>query len=437
MTCRIRGIPRNNSIGMIMSTALEYAWAIVVLLEGNSVYQHLSTRYLHLSLICVLVSLLLLFAKMAGKIKKKTLLIGILLFVYSFFYYFAQSAKISDEGFVTTMLIGLPVMVMLLDHYAGRGEPYRLFHCLANVVYVLTIFSLIVWLLGSVLGAIPTNSSLRVTWGRDKIIHGYFGLQFETSMDTTYGIENIWRNQSLFTEAPMYNLWLCIALSTEMFLQEHISKKKCAVLIAGILSTLTTTGLLFCILVFGLLYFETITRGKSILKVIFIFFLIALVPAGLYLAQIIYTYKAQTLSYTWRVQSYIMSWKAFTDNPIFGTGFGSLASFQSNMNTAAGFSNSFMVIFATGGLWLIALFGVSLAGYFVRPNRLSGSRIRKFGICYLFLYLLVSFSARYIAIVYWGLGIALMMNRRRSAQMGSYYATLRQRPGMEGVRSKV
>ena len=49
------------------------------------------------------------------------------------------------------------------------------------------------------------------------ILFGYFGIHFNTQIESSYGI-NIYRNSSIFTEAPMFNLWLNLALGIELFI---------------------------------------------------------------------------------------------------------------------------------------------------------------------------------------------------------------------------
>lgn len=394
------------------ATFLEYIWAIAVILEGNSVYRHLSDRYLHLTFICMLTSAILFLVKCKGKLRKNAIFSGLFFFGYVLLYYTLKRNSLSGEVFVSTVLFGLPIMIMLFDLYISQGEPYRLFVCLSNVMLVLTILSLTVWFIGSVLHLIPFNSFVHINWGRDKIINGYFGLQYDVAMDTTYGITDFYRNQSLFTEAPMFSLWLCIALSTEVFLTERISKVRCAIFVAGILSAISTAGIIFCMLVLILLYFEEISKGKAIRKAILSFLLIALIPFGIYIAQIIYNYKSSTLSFAWRMQDYVTGWKVFMENPLFGTGFGIIDSVISKQSiTLAGYSNSVTALIGTGGLWITALFILSLVGYFTFRDR--NNTIVKFGICYLFLYIMLIFFARYIAFVFFGFGISLLLNRKK------------------------
>ena len=401
-------------------TILEYLWAIAVILEGNSVYRHLTNQNLHLTLICAVVSVLLLFAQNRFRVRKGTILGVLLLLMYVFVYFAVWHRAVSREIYICTLMVGLPVMVLLFSIYAEQGAPYRLFARMANVILILTILSLIVWLLGSVLGVLSTNSSVRVTWGRDKIINGYFGLQYDAAKDTTYGI-TLFRNQSIFAEAPMFNLWLCISLAAECFLKEKHSKPRCLVYILGVLSTVSTTGILFLGILFFLLYFEKLSKGKAIGKVILGFLLIILVPAALFLGQTIYTLKASTRSYAIRMQDFVKGFSVFKSNPVFGTGFGSLNSILStkvngSILSNVGYSNSIMALLATGGLWLFVLFLLGLIGYLFKKPAKRDIAVRKFGLCYLFLYVTTIFFARYIAFVFFALGLSLFINGRFSTK---------------------
>ena len=198
---------------------IEYLWACFVVLEGNSVYRHTVERNNHLTLICMVLSVALFFIKSKMHIYKRYLTIGLFLFAYMGVYYGMRSSMVSTEIYICTMLLGLPIMVMLLNLYADGEKPYRLFECISNVILIIAVLSTAVWFLGTVLGMLPLNTSIRINWGTDKVLSGYFGLQYDVAKDTTFGV-SFYRNQGIFTEAPMLSLWASIALANELFLRK-------------------------------------------------------------------------------------------------------------------------------------------------------------------------------------------------------------------------
>lgn len=387
---------------------IEYLWAFTVVLEGNSVYRHTVERNYHLTLICMVLSVMLFAIKSMMHINRRYLKISLFMFAYMAVYYVIRSSRLSSEIFVSTMLLGLPVMIMLFSLYIDTNEPYRLFECISNVVMIITVLSTIAWLFGTVFGLISYNTSVRVIWGYDKIIRGYYGLQYDVAKDTTFGV-TFYRNQGLFTEAPMLSLWVSIALANELFLRKQPSIFRVVMFFAGIVSSVSTTGFIFIVLSLLLYYFDQISAGSTVKKVLLVFLMIFLIPIAYYAFQTIFLHKLSTVSYAMRFQDYLNGLMVFRENPLLGSGFGNLSTIITTTSIGAkGYSNSIMALLATGGIWFTSIFLIGLIGYF-RPRFIGEYKHTiKFGICYLYLYITTIFFARFIAVVFFAFGLAML-----------------------------
>lgn len=387
---------------------IEYLWALSVVLEGNSVYRHTVEINYHLTMFCMVLSVILFLIKCRMRIQKQYMTNGLILFAYMAVYYGIRFSEVSSEIYISTMLIGLPVMLMLFDLYASDGELFRPFECLSNVVLIIAVLSTVTWLLGTVLGILPLNTSIRINWGMDKVISGYFGLQYDVARDTTFGV-TFYRNQGIFTEAPMLSLWASIALANELFLRKTLSKLRVAILITCIVSTVSTTGLIFIVLSAILYYFEAIATGSTVRKILLVALMIIFIPAVYYVLQTIYSYKMSTVSFVMRSQDYLVGFNVFRETPLFGSGFGNLSTIiTTTFNGARGYSNSVMALLATGGIWFMLVFLISLVGYYRPRSKGERMRTRKIGICYLFLYISTIFFARFIAVVFFAFGLSLL-----------------------------
>ena len=94
----------------------------------------------------------------------------------------------------------------------------------------------------------------------------------------------IWRNTGIFNEGPMYNMVLCMALTIECFIRPIKSKVKICILIITIISTLTTTGQLFLLLLGGYFLYKRMSNKLRM------FFLI-IMPFCLYVFLLIVLYS--------------------------------------------------------------------------------------------------------------------------------------------------
>lgn len=206
---------------------------------------------------------------------------------------------------------------------------------------------------GSTLNILHSTGYVYSTWtGNDtlKRVPTYYNLYFETQ-----AISGIIRNTAIFTEAPMYNFHLCIALLVELFGKCKFSKAKLIILIVAVVTTISTTG--WCMLIIALFgKYVSDENLKGFAKTI----RIAVVPIALVVGIIVVKSfvldKLGTSSGSTRMDDFAAGFKAWKEHPFFGAGYGNgdfvkqfMSSFRSNNQ---GFSNSPTHILYQGGIFL-------------------------------------------------------------------------------------
>lgn len=389
----------------VVLTGLEYLWAVVVILNGNSVYHASVSQLYPLLELSLFLTLLLLAAEMyVHRIRPvwDQLLVTVGLMIYAVVYLSVRQSQMTVIDFAILFVGGLPSLVLMFSVLHSRGELLGLMSKVFNVVVVLSLISLYYWTFGVMLRMIPANCVLTIKWGYLRQIAGYNGVHFVTQMDSTFfpGAE-LYRNSGIFTEAPMFNLWLDLALAGELFLRPRTSRWRVAVLVITIITTVSVTGILFvvlCAVIHICRNYHTLDRRQraAILAAGSV-----LIPLAGIAAMYTLVLKSDTESYSMRLSDYVAGFRLWWDHPVFGGGYGNLfplMEYTYSPNGVVGFSNSLTAVLGTGGLWMSLLFYIPQF-LLILPKVTRDQKLSCFGICNLFLFCSTLYFARYVSVV--------------------------------------
>ena len=401
------------AFGELLLIFFEYCWAFVIILNGNSVYHANALKNYRLLELSVIVTVLLLAAYLALgriRIKKRNVAIAAGLCLYSLVYFAVQQNKMTAVNFLYLFVIGLPCLFLLFAEMHRRGRLVPLLCRMANVVCVFGAMSLFFWTLGTALGILKPNMTTRINWGYFDTISGYWGLHFQIQRDTTFGTW-MYRNSGIFAEAPMLNMWCCIALAAELFLREKPSWFRGAVLIVTIFTAMSTTGIIFIALCFGLKLCQNFKKTKRLTRILLLLAAAVVIPAAGYVVYEVMLLKADTQSFAMRMSDYTGPIRLWMNYPLFGSGYANLRSligYVYSPDGVVGFSNSIVAVLSTGGAWMAVLFYyphiASMFGKFTKNKGISF-----FCICFFYLFCTTSFFARYIAVVMVAFGLAVLL----------------------------
>lgn len=352
---------------------LEYLLAFLLILECRSVFSvttdfKLYFTYLSTFVIAILVILQCIILK--KKFLKKSISVSIGLLIYiGFFVYFGRGA--TNTLFITRYLIFFPFLILYFGMLRGKMEDVNLLKCIVNIMVALAIISLFFWIFGSVLGVIKPNTSINYVWGGNKTSKGYYFLSYITQHYNFSEIGlpsfDIIRNTGIFTEAPMYNITLCIALLIEMFLFRKSKSKKAKILVITIISTFSTMGIFILISLFAVRWIINNSNSKIVRMMKLTIFPIIVIIS---ISTIIYFFASKSSSISWRGHSgdFIAGFLAWKDKPLFGHGYGNYDALL-NYYTGDllklrivnnGFSNSITYLLAQCGLWMFLVYYIPL-----------------------------------------------------------------------------
>lgn len=403
---RPRGRIRIPGTTELLLLILEYAWVVTVILNGNSVYHASAQKEYYLLELCVLLTVLLLcFNWFIGRIRlvvrEAIVAMGILL--YCVVYISARQDSMGVVDFTMLFVAGLPSLYLLFVGLQKEGLLLPLIFKFVTVLTILAALSIYFWIFGTCMRWIRPTSTFLISWGYTKRIWGFYGIHFQTQLDTTFLKEAlIYRNSSIFAEAPMYNLWLDIALAIELFLKKRASRSRMVLLVITILTTMSVTGILFLALCAVLWIVQNYREQSAFVKrMIIAVSLLLVLPLIVGLVSYSLVMKSDTTSYAMRLSDYVAGIKLWWDHPIFGGGYANLRALQQysyDPTGVLGFSNSVMAVLGTGGLWMSLLFFLPHFG--ILSSRVSGSRrVSCFGVSYLFLFCTTAYFGRFIAVM--------------------------------------
>lgn len=347
------------SLYKYLKNITEYILVTLIILNCNSVYVRIKDKNYYIKELVIIFSIIILFLLIyMTKINKKTFqknLIFICIYGFLLTIFVAYSVALSNlDGFIIRYYIFIPIMVICFQLYEKREEKFKLFYRYSDIMIILAISSILFWYFCSILNVVNPNSQVVIQWENEQSINSYKNLYFETQTVHFLGFFG-YRNTGIFTEGPMFSLCLCVSLIVEIFMKNIVSKKRCCVLIATIITTFSTTGMISCLIILFLAFiFKNSSFNKRIITLLKWFTIPIIMLSVAMLVYNLILKKSTTISYSIRIDDYIAGFKAWLDHPIIGNGYGDESSINAYMssfrNNNLGFSNSIMNVLAQGGI---------------------------------------------------------------------------------------
>lgn len=313
-------------------------------------------------------------------------------------------------GGVGTALYFAMVAVFPLGIYLmqQRGLFLIFCRCYTFVAASFGLVSVLVWVLGPILHLVSGTSMVEYTWnsaGTVSLAQGYFGLVYETQT-ISFGPISLWRNTGIFLESPMYSFALCIALGFEAFLQHHPGKALCLILSVTIVTTVSTTGIVFiAYCVFCAVVRRVASGGLSRRARLGIAVLLA---ATVVISVLFTADKLLSSSGGTRIDDFRAGFLAWIQHPLLGGGFDGATAYRQFVSAYRldnqGFSNSLFDVLMKGGMALGLVYVVQFVGLFYR-----GGRKRLFALGFLFLWVITIVSALPLAGFVLSMGVAELM----------------------------
>lgn len=380
----------------------EYLFILTIILNFQSIWMYtlnlsLFLKKLLVALLAISVVGMIIFN---GKILKsnfnKTMFASavliILLVIYIIFQTHGRTSAL--KIFIPALLIFFVVSIQI--NVVDLLEIYK------KIVIIIACISFFFWIFGSVLQIIKPNLTIMSTWtgseGNIKNVLGYFGMYYETQFINLGGVDCI-RNSAIFTEAPVAAFVFSIALGVEELISKEKHKFNSIILCAAILTTMSSTGIIYMVLLYICKYFEKNNKYKTIklIKYLSIPFVITL------LFYFLYNVITQKLTYNsgnLRVDDFIAGYKTWIISPLLGVGINNTTPIIANLSLwrreFTGLSNSITPLFAEGGLYIASIYIFSFCSGIYRCMENNNYQVLTFIILYLFIFVVTISPFNYL-----------------------------------------
>lgn len=265
-------------------------------------------------------------------------------------------------AYVLRFIVLFSVLSIMIYSLIKDGTLFEFLECFSNVIILIAGVSLFFWIFGTILHVLPGRTHMTYYWDHQwRTCYSYFLLYFENPVQSTsiLGFRTI-RNCGIFTEAPGFTAILAYALCYELWIAHRkIFHPRSLILYAALLSSLSSKGLVFSIVIFMLDYLRSINnRNSRIVKFISIVAIIILVLTFFNGFIQIYKYKTTTASYSIRVDDFMAELKAWRTRPFIGYGYMNTPEIRrfARFSTTYGLSMGITALLAYGGIMLFAFY---------------------------------------------------------------------------------
>lgn len=360
-------------------TIVIYILFVLCLLGCNTVYStcvNANYRIPELTILFLFLLLLIDLRYLTKKVIKKWLIVFIPYYLWNFIIILVSVPSYKIISYSVKFLIFLPVLSLIILGYARKNNIWKIALQFENVVLIYSIVSLVMWILVGLFNVIPSSGEIIASWGGERIYPLYYGIFTTRQTQEFLGITWI-RNQGFFTEGPMYNLVLQIAICIEAFIgplndrkQKYIwngiDLRKMFILIITDITTFTITGMILLVIISAFKYY-LMSNNSMLVKLLKWIGAILVLIIVLIIVNNLFAIKSGTGSWEVRFDDFLAGYKAWKDNILFGNGYDTMDAINWHMSTIraynTGYSSGIFSILAQGGIFLIINYIIGFIGY--------------------------------------------------------------------------
>ena len=422
---------------------LEYILVLFIIIQCNSFYTESTlngstdmNNLLYTGMICLLIITLLLHAVLAKSnfiklVLKSKVLIPLAICSVIFFFINVSTQDIRARiDYIRNFVILLPLLILLFKVHEQEGKPFDLFRKHSTIVCIFALLNLIVYIT-----AIFNKDTIMA----DRFYTRWYGTGNLTEVSNIGNIVSLsandtWqilgiplpRNHGIFPEPLMYVIPLLTALFTELFINTKggtNSSIKRVLLTITLFTAQATLGLILSGLAWSIKIVQFVRNRKKDRKYT-IYAVILLCVVFLASCFFVVTQKnnanyavagknISSSSIRTHVDDYRICLEAFLSKPLFGCGYnntGYVRQFmpEERLRNNSGFSNSIMLVFAEGGLFLGIMCLLPLLILMSGIRKKDKRSIALWGLCPFLLFIVTIFHFRAFMIAFFAFGYSFV-----------------------------
>lgn len=376
-----------------LTSKLIYLFTAFIIFDCNTVYS-LSSAHYRLSIFVMGFEGLLLLTlwKKIDKVIFNNWCVSMIPYAAIVLLYAVLNVSLGHmKSYTLRFIMFIPLAVLIFMALAKEKKSTEVFIAYENLMIIMGVLSVLLWFFAAILDVVPITNYVNVYWGTEYDYPMYLWLLTKRQTIELAGV-SIFRNQFFFVEGPMYNLCLLVALVIELFIRPvsrtavharirfdgkkyRIVKKlgsdfsfgRCLILVSVIVSTLTTTGIIMCIMLCALkllIWVLAVTKNNRELQRLIIASVMALSGVTVFFFM---SKKLGSDSWAIRLDDYIAGFLSWKDAPLIGHGYNNIESLKSyydmSIRKNLGFSNAMFVVLSQGGLLLFSVYAAGILGW--------------------------------------------------------------------------
>lgn len=353
----------NNSL---LHKILQYILVFTIILECNSIYSQIYECHLTIRLIMTVIAIIsIIFLIMSKKIKMcKPILFFIIYDILCSIIMLTNTDSFSGNGIIILVfLIFLPLLLIYLSNLT-KEEFKNLLTKFVNVILVLSVISLIFYILILVFKLKPTNT-IKIIWGIPySSIDSYCNIYFNTQDVWWITGTSLMRNTGIFSEAPMYAFILIVALIFNNLLNFENTKSnllKTMVLFITMLTTISVTGIICSIIIIAANIKKYVLDMKPCYRKWFVISLVTVIICMIPIGLSFLSKKMNTSSAIHRNMDIEIGIDTFFESPIIGHGINHERATEIDYENGYGYSNAIIPVITDGGILLSVIYVMPIA----------------------------------------------------------------------------
>lgn len=291
-------------------------------------------------------------------------------------------------------------------YYGSEDFPEAFWKRYVNVVTVLCLVSLVFYLIGTVFRLMPATSVVRYKWGFDCNCNSWFNIYYESYYGRSSILDFLPRkNTGLYPEPPMYMIVVGLAIAAEMSFSDKPRRFPLIIEVITLISIMSTTGLLFLVLIMVVLFMVTGRRRQTLKVLAFPVVVLIAIIVILEIFNSKYSSLTGEESMGIHIDHMMTAFKLWLEHPVFGIGYGMSDVFERAANYHQGASIGLPLFLAYSGLWTGLLYFIPLIRSILYSIKFNGKYL------YFVLgsfFLLFTTSVNYLPIMFLIFGFIIM-----------------------------
>ena len=264
------------------------------------------------------------------------------------------------------------ILPMLLGCLLNRGKKYVysiLLPRVVNVSVLLCFIGIVLWILSNFMFFPPTSTTI-LMWSEIGKIDSYYGLLYKIQPFVINGMQ-IYRNTSIFPEAPMAAVFYGITFFVSLVLLRNKDIVKNSILCVGLLTSFSTSAYIYIIFTLLAYFLCSIDYSKKDNKIVLSIVPVIILFLFAFVIELISNKINNSSSGMTHFFDFVQGFRIWGDAPVFGFGFESdefiWQNYLSAFRGGLGYTSGMLFLAIHGGIISLLCVFIPLILWVINP----------------------------------------------------------------------